>query len=138
SLVADPSAVRGLRVDETASGIQSGADLRSGSPVRLYAGAKRELYDETNNIETDVVVEFLTPVQQPQFPPPTSGVDVEYLTQLAGDNLKATVTITKRSTVPDPNQEVQQPRSRRVEERTVIGSPRKQRPGDTEPWYFPV
>lgn len=136
-LVDDTTVEGQKRLEDAGAGIQRGA-AQAASDSRMFEAKHLSIYDETNNVETDIRLEFLRPVQQAEYDSISApaSVTLAYLTGLPAAGMKATVAVTAHSTTPDPDQPDQLPRERRALQRLVISPPHQLRPGGD--WFFPV
>lgn len=128
----------GKRLEIVAQGIQRGTASTPPGSSQTYSAKRLVVYNEATNTESVITIEFTQPVFSSQYAliQPPSTIDLAYLDGLAAAGLKANVTMTLRSTVPDPQFPDQPARERRVIKTLVIGTPRQVYP--QSPWYYPV
>ncbi|MBX3359544.1 MAG: hypothetical protein KF745_14080 [Phycisphaeraceae bacterium] len=140
SLVDDGLAEGKRRVELDGVGIQRGADSLAAASSRMYSGKRLQIHNNSTSInaETEISLAFVDPVLQTQFDaitaPPT--LTLSTLAGYAAGNIKVTATITHRAIEAPIDQPDLPARERAVLTRTVIGTPRKQRPGGD--WYYPI
>lgn len=134
-LVVDNEVESGFRVEPLADGIRKGS-----TGTKYFSGKRFTIFDAVSNTETVVQLAFTEPVDQTEYDTiaAPSSVDVAYLTSQIGGGAHASVVITRRETVADPDYPDMPLRERPVISRMTIAPPRQQRPGTSASLYFPV